>query len=361
MEEKKTGPEIEALTQKVIAAEERRFLALERQVYYDVGNLTAPYRIELEEAPEPQLSSGGSGEVIFQPELACLCGSDLPFFAGSDEWPIEAGHSLHEMIGRVVATNGQRWKTGERVLCVPLLQIGLRERFVISEDRCVPIDPRRSDEEAVLAQPLGTALFAIKKLPPLLDLDVAIVGQGPMGQLFNLCVKALGARQVIGIDKRESRLATSVKTGATATICNAAVDSVARVQELTGGKGADIVIEAVGHRDQQFNLCIDLVAYGGRILYFGVPPPAIDGLRWRDLFFKNGTVHTSVNPDFRRDFPLAMQWIAEGRIDVRPLITHRCKLSEIQTAFETFSEKRDGAIKVFVEFPAYSTGMEKTS
>ena len=317
------------------------------------GQFTAPHRIDLVEAPEPQLTAGGSGEIIFEPELTCLCGSDTPYFTWSGEWPIRLGHSLHEMIGRVVATNGQRWKVGDRVLCVPPEQNGLWERYTVSENQCVAIDPRCSDSEAVLAQPLGTAIFALKKLPTLVDLDVAIVGQGPMGQLFNMSVKALGARQVIGIDKLESRLKTSAKTGATATICNAVESPVAKVKELTGGKGPDIVIEAVGHAEQQFNLCIELLGYGGRILYFGVAPEIINGLRWRDLIFKNGTVHTSINPDFRRDFPLAMQWIAERRVDVNPLVTHTYKLAEIQTAFETFRDRRDGAIKVFVEFPAY--------
>ncbi len=317
-----------------------------------VGQFTAPHRIDLVEAPEPQLTAGGSGEVIFEPELTCLCGSDVPYFTWSGEWPIELGHSLHEMIGRITATNGQRWKVGQRVLCVPTAQNGLRERFLVSEEQCVAIDPRCSDEQAVLAQPLGTAIFALKKLPTLLDLNVVIVGQGPMGQLFNMSVKNLGAKQVIGIDLLESRLKTSVKTGATTTICNSTEDPVARVKELTDGKGADIVIEAVGHAEQQFNLSIELLGYGGKILYFGVPPEIINGIRWRDLVFKNGSVFTSIGPDFRRDFPLAMRWIAERRVDVMPLVTHTYKLSEMQTAFETFRDRRDGAIKVFVEFPA---------
>ena len=142
------------------------------------GQFTAPHRIDLVEAPEPKLTPGDSGEIIFEPELTCLCGSDTPYFTWSGEWPIRLGHSLHEMIGRVVATNGTRWKVGDRVLCVPPEQNGLWERDTLSEDRCVAIDPRCSDQEAVLAQPLGTALFALKKLPTLVDLDVAIVGQG---------------------------------------------------------------------------------------------------------------------------------------------------------------------------------------
>jgi len=317
------------------------------------GQFTAPHRIDLVEVPEPQLTPGGSGEIIFQPELTCLCGSDTPYFTWSGEWPIELGHSLHEMIGTVMATNGTRWKVGDKVLCVPTAQNGLWERYVVTEEQCVAIDPRCTDEEAVLAQPLGTAIFALKKLPTLLDLDVVIVGQGPMGQLFNSCCKMMGARQVIGIDKLESRLKTSWKTGVTATICNATESPLEKVKELTDGKGADLVIEAVGHSEQQFNLCIELLGYGGRILYFGVAPEIINGLRWRDLIFKNGSVYTSIGPSFRRDFPLAMQWIAEKRIDVKPLVTHTFKLADIQTAFETFRDRRDGAIKVFVEFPAY--------
>jgi threonine dehydrogenase-like Zn-dependent dehydrogenase len=104
------------------------------------------------------------------------------------------------------------------------------------------------------------------------------------------------------------------------------------------------------------NTCISLVKHSGRILYFGVPPEQIDGVAWRQLFYKNATVHTSVNPDFGRDFPLAMRWLAEGRLDLRPLITHKFPLSQIQLAFETFRDRTDGAQKVLVEFPANRQG-----
>ena len=72
------------------------------------GELYAPGKIRLIEVPEPKLAptppDGVSGQIIFQPETTCLCGSDLPYFNGWDEWPIEQGHSLHEMIGTVTAT-----------------------------------------------------------------------------------------------------------------------------------------------------------------------------------------------------------------------------------------------------------------
>ena len=324
-----------------------------------VGDMYAPGKVRLIERPEPVLPvvppNGCSGQIVFQPETTCLCGSDLPFFTGSGELPVELGHSLHEMIGTVLATNGKKWKPGERVLAVPVGQVGLQERFLLDENRAVTIATDIPEEHALMAQPLGTAIYAMKKLKTLLDLDVVIVGQGPMGQLMNACARNLGAREIIGIDKLESRLKTSPKMGATHTICNATADPVAEVQRILDGRLADVVIEMVGHADQAFNLCIDLSRRLGTILYFGVPGPSVDGLRWRDLFRKNITVHTSVNPDFDRDFPLAMRWIREGRINVAPLITHHYKLSELQTAFETFRDRKDGAIKVIVDFPAKKT------
>lgn len=320
------------------------------------GDMYAPGKIRLIDVPEPRLEAappdGVSGQIIFQPETTCLCGSDLPYFNGWDEWPIEVGHSLHEMIGTVTATNGTRWKAGDRVLAVPVGQQGLSERFVLDENRAITIATNMPEEQALMAQPLGTAIFALKKLPNILDLDVAVVGQGPMGQLMNASLRSMGARHVIGIDLLESRLKVSPKMGATATVCNSKEEPVEAVQRILGGSLPDIVIECVGHADQQFNLCIDLCKQAGRMLFFGVPPQFINGLRWRDLFVKNVTVHTSVNPDFRRDFPLAMRWIEEGRIDVAPIITHRFPLARLQEAFELFRDRRDGAIKVIVDFPA---------
>ena len=74
------------------------------------------------------LNGNGDGEILFQPELACLCGSDLLFFDGDfPEHQAEIGQSLHEMIGRVVETNGSKFKTGDRVLCVPVDHFGFYE------------------------------------------------------------------------------------------------------------------------------------------------------------------------------------------------------------------------------------------
>ena len=315
------------------------------------GQITQRRQIELIDHPEPV--PGKSGEVVFQPEIACLCGSDIPFFAGKHpEYPLQVGLSLHEMVGTVLWADGSRFREGQKVLAVPTNHVGIFERFVIAENFVVPLDLRRPLEEMIVSQPLGTVLYGLRMLPNLLGWNVVVVGQGPIGQLFCGALRNLGAKQIIGIDRIASRLSLSQRMGATAVINVEQEDPIAAVADLTGGTMADLVIEAVGHEHQALNLCIDLCRRQGRIHYFGVPPQRIDGIRWRDLITRNLAMTTSMGPDFGRDFPLAMQWIGEGRIDVRPLVTHSFPLSEIQTAFETFSDRKDGACKVLIRFPA---------
>ncbi len=323
------------------------------------GHLVSRRRIELSQIEEPQLPSADvlPGQILFQPEMTCLCGSDLPFFDSDYEghpikYPQPFGMSLHEMVGTVVDTNGKRWKSGTRVLAVPERQLGLFERFVLSEERVVALDPRLTDEMAMLAQPFGTVVFALKKLPNMIDRDVVVLGQGPIGQMFTTGVRNLGARRIIGIDPVESRLKLSRTMGATDTICAKGKDAVEQVREILNGELPEVVIEAVGHRDQALNDAFQLTRPFGQILYFGVPPMPLDGVDLKAAMLKNLVISTSLHPDFERTFPLAMQWIAEGRVNLKPLITHRFPLAEIQQAFDTFRDRIDGAQKVLVEFPS---------
>ncbi len=319
------------------------------------GQIFAPRQIRLVDVPEPAAppvrADTGAGEILFQPELGSLCGSDLLYFeADYPEFQPGPGHSLHEVIGTILEATGERFRVGDRVLCVPQDQAGLCERFWVSEERAIPLDPRPPEEHAVLAQPLGTVLYALRKLPSVLDLDVAVVGQGPIGQLFCAALRNLGARRIFAIDRLGSRLQTSPKMGATDVIEVGAEDPVEAIHRATDGAMPHLVVEAIGHREQQLNLCIELCRPEGRILAFGALPERVDGVRWGRLYRKNLTVQASVDPDFGRDFPLAMRWIAEGRIDVSPLLTHRFGLPDVQLAFDTFFERRDGALKVLIDF-----------
>ncbi len=323
------------------------------------GDIYEPGKIRLIETPEPEFSSDGisgtSPLVLFEPHLGCLCGSDLPFLMmnPASEFEVKRGHSLHEMIGQIVATTGSRFSVGTQVLCVPDEQRGLSERFCISESRFVAIAPGLSDEQAVLAQPLGTVICALRKLGPLLDLNIAIIGQGPIGQLFCSALSGAGARRIIAIDRLPDRLAVSARMGATDIIDAKAQDPVDALSQATNGALADLVILAVNQLDDDsaFHIALDLSRAHGRILLFGLPQERVPNFNWHKLQRKNLSLLTSIEPSFTHDFPLAMQWIAQGRIDVRPLITHHFPLSNIQNAFDIFGGRLEGALKVFIEFP----------
>ncbi|MBT4012060.1 MAG: zinc-binding dehydrogenase [Planctomycetaceae bacterium] len=317
----------------------------------------APRQIRMIDVEEPTLVNSAGGDIIFQPELACLCGSDLLYFeADNESYEPVVGHSLHELIGTVVDTNGEKFKIGDRVLCVPVNQEGLQERFVVTENQAIYVDPRPDEREALLAQPLGTVLFALRRLPNIVDQNVVVVGQGPMGQLWNCALSQLGARRVIGLDLNADRLKVSPEMGATDTLQVSleknAEDIAAGVRSILGGESPDLVIECVGHREQRANLCFEICRKAGTVFFFGVPPKHVENFDLHKMFFKNQTLVTSVGPDFTKDFPLAMRWIAEGRVNVAPIITHHMQLAQIQEAFDLFSTRQDKALKVFLDFPA---------
>jgi threonine dehydrogenase-like Zn-dependent dehydrogenase len=140
--------------------------------------------------------------------------------------------------------------------------------------------------------------------------------------------------------------------GATDVVDSSEVDPEEAVMSLTDGAGADLVIEVVGHTEQVLNLCVDLCRVDGTILFFGVPMTLIDQIEWRKLFWRRQNIVTSVGPDFRTDFPLAMQWIAEKRMDVSPLITHRYPLADVQRAFDQYHARGDEGLKILLDFPS---------
>jgi threonine dehydrogenase-like Zn-dependent dehydrogenase len=327
------------------------------------GHLTQRRTVELIEADEPHLPSASErpGQIIFQPELTCLCGSDLPFFDGDFEgheiqYPQPVGMSLHEMVGTVVDTNGTRWKPGTRVLAVPELQLGLFERFVLDESRAITLDPRLPDEIALMAQPFGTVVWALQKLPNMIDKDVVVLGLGPIGQMFIAGLRNMGARHIIGIDPIQDRVDLATTMGATETICAQGGDAVEQVQSILNGELPSVVVEAVGHRVQAFDQAVQLCCDHGDILFFGVPPIPTPAIDLRAAMWKNARILTSIHPSFERSFPLAMRWLGEGRVDLSPLLTHRFPLAEIQQAFDLFRDRKDGAIKVLVEFPELKNG-----
>lgn len=314
------------------------------------AQITARGRIDLVDLPD--LGAPRDGEVIFQAETGCLCGSDIPFFSEMQTaYPQPLGLSLHEIVGRVTATSSASFHVGDRVLAMPPNLLGCSEQLCLREDRFVPIDEGLSNEDAVVSQPTATVLSALSTIPTVVGLTVVVVGQGPIGLLFDSCLSHLGAARIVGVDVHESRVARACEFGATDVFVardTGGRDAVAHVAELTRGLMADLVVEAVGHEEQQFNLAAALTRDKGRVLFFGIPPDRIDAIAFESVVRKSLTIYTSVPDDLRPFVRIAQRAITQGRIHPSRLITHRFPFAQIQQAFETYRDRQ--GLKVLIDF-----------
>jgi threonine dehydrogenase-like Zn-dependent dehydrogenase len=316
------------------------------------AQITARGKIELVDAATPGAPT--PGQVVVTAETGCLCGSDIPFFSEAQtSYPLRPGLSLHEIVGHVTATASPAFKPGDRVLAMPRGLMGCAEQLLLDEARLVPIDEALSNDAAVLSQPMATVLSALSTIPNVAGLTVAVLGQGPIGLLFDACLSGLGAARIIGIDAREARVSRSCEFGATDVFVTrepGGRDAIDHVAQLTGGVMADLVVEAVGHEEQQFNLATALARDKGRVLYFGIPPDKDVGVTFEPVVRKSLTIHTSVPEDLRPFVRIAQRMITRGRIDPARLITHRFPFTQVQQAFETYRDRRDGALKVLIDF-----------
>ena len=318
------------------------------------GQIVARHQIEIVSVPDLSIADQRTGTLLVKPYRGAICGSDIPYFTlQHPSYPLPLGQSLHECIGFVVDSKSSRFKEGDEVLSVPIGQTGLAEYFISNDQLTVHLSPSDRPSEMLMSQPLGTVIWACRKLGNLVHQNVVVFGQGPMGQVFNRFVSNLGAKTIIAIDLLPYRLEVSKKMHATHTIDVSKENLVEKVREITNGQMADLVIEVVGHQTHTINTCIDLVKRNGTILAFGVPDELVyEHFSYGDLFRQNIRLISSVIPDAQADYPLAMDMIAQNRIDVAPILTHHLSFDEAQYGFELFTFRQEEAIKVILDFEA---------
>ena len=317
------------------------------------AQLIAPKRFEIVDVPAPNLGPQSLGAIIVKVELAGICGSDIPTFAYEHpptEYPMPPGLSSHECIGVISASRSPRLKEGDPVIAIPEESNGLAEYFLTTEGRTVPLLPVPKKEELLLSQPLGTVLWACRKLPNMLLKDIVVMGQGPMGLLMTQVLSNLGAKTVVALDKLDYRLQVSKQMHATHTVNVDKEDAVELVREVTEGRMADLVVEIVGHQQETLNQCLHLVKRGGTILAFGVPDDEVYRFDFGRFYRQNLTLIGSVGPEFQNDIPLAMDMIVQGRVNVSPIISHKLPFDRVQRGFEIFTRQTDGAIKVVLNY-----------
>ena len=174
---------------------------------------------------------------------------------------------------------------------------------------------------------------------------VAIVGSGPIGLAALLTAQLYSPSRIIMIDLDDNRLAVGKRFGASDTINSAGGDAAAQVMALTGGRGVDTAIEAVGV-PATFKLCEDIVAPGGTIANIGVHGKKVE-LHLERLWSHNVTITTRLVDS--ASIPMLLKIVQSRRIDAAQLITHRFAFAEMLAAYDTFSAaSQTRALKVIV-------------
>ena len=175
---------------------------------------------------------------------------------------------------------------------------------------------------------------------------IAIIGAGPIGLAALLTSQLYSPAQIILIDLDDNRLEVAKRLGATATIKNADGRARERVMELTGDRGVDTVIEAVG-LPATFELCQEIVAPGGTIANIGVHGTKVD-LHLESLWDRNITITTRLVDTIST--PMLIHVLQSHKLDPKLLITHRFKLDQIVDAYDTFADAaKTRALKVLIE------------
>ncbi|KQQ07373.1 zinc-dependent alcohol dehydrogenase family protein [Rathayibacter sp. Leaf296] len=336
--------------------------------------------IRLEEVPEPTLSTGR--DAIVRVTAACVCGSDLWPYRGVT--PTKEAHRIgHEFVGVIesvgddvrdisvgdfviapfyvcdgtcancangVSTScltGGWWGAevgeegfadgaqGEKVR-VPLADGTL---FRVGTDP----DPKLIPSLLTLADVMGTGHHAAVSAGVTAGSTVAVVGDGAVGLCAVLAAKRLGATTIIAMSRHESRQALATRFGATHIVETRGDEGVARVKELTGGIGADCVLECVGTKESM-QQALDSARPGGMVGYVGVPNGGPE-LPVRQMFGSNVGVNGGVAP-VRGYMEELLPDVLSGAIEPGLVFDLELPLDEIAEAYAAMDERR--AIKTLV-------------
>jgi len=336
-----------------------------------------PGKKAFEDRPKPKLEA--PGDAVVKITRTTICGTDLHILKG-DVATCKPGRILgHEGVGVVhsVGAGVTAFKPGDRVLISCISACGKCEycrrgmyshcttggwilgneidgtqaeyvRTPHADTSLYPI-PDGADEEALVMLsdilPTGFECGVLNgKVAP--GSTVAIVGAGPIGLAALLTAQFYAPAEIVMIDLDDNRLEVARRFGATHSINSSDGKALDEVKALTGGRGVDTAIEAVGV-PATFLLCEELVAPGGVIANVGVHGTKVD-LHLETLWSRNITITTRLVDTVTT--PMLLKTVQSRKIDPKRLITHRFRLSHILEAYDTFGRAAETrALKVIIE------------
>ena len=334
----------------------------------------APVEVVTITIPDP-----GPGEVVVRVQACGVCHTDLHYREGgiNDEFPFLLGHEAAGVVDevgdgvesvavgdfvilnwRAVCGQCRACKRGRPQYCfatfnasqkmtlddgtelTPALGIGaFADKTLVHAGQCTKVDP--SADPAVVGL-LGCGVMAglgaaVNTGNVSRGDSVAVIGCGGVGDAAIMGARLVGANTIIAIDRDPRKLEWARELGATHTIDATAADTVQAVQELTGGFGADVVIDAVGRPEtwQQAFYARDLA---GTVVLVGVPTPDMRlDMPLIDFFGRGGSLKSSWYGDClpERDFPMLVDLYQQGRLPLDKFVSERVKLGEVEDAFGT--------------------------
>ncbi len=339
----------------------------------------APGKIELQDRPVPPF---GPTDALLRVTTTTICGTDVHILKG--EYPIAAGRIVgHEPVG-VIAALGESvtgYEIGQRVITGAITPCGQCESCLGGQssqcggkamggwklgntiDGCQAEFVRIPDAMANLAAvPDGLTDEQILMCPDIMSTGfsgaegghvrigdtVAVFAQGPIGLCATAGASLTGASRIFAVESVAARAAISRQLGAEIVIDQTAEDPVAAIMRLTGGRGVDVAIEALGTQET-FEMCLSVLKPGGTLSSLGVYSGKLTmSLEAFHAGLADISIVSTLCPGGKERMRRLLAVVSSARIDLRALVTHRFTLDQIEEAYDLFAHQRDGVIKVAI-------------
>ncbi len=328
------------------------------------------WQMPLREVPIPEPTAE---EVNVKVERVGVCGSDVHGYKGTTgrrKPPIIMGHEFSGTIA-AVGKEVREFQVGDRVVVAPLLTCGscdncragfpnqcqnrsglgvnlngaYAEYVLVPQKMLFRLPAEMSWEQGALVEPLAVSMHAVNLTPIRLLDPVVILGAGTIGLLTILAAKMKGAGKIIVTDVSEHRLEFARRLGADVIINPSQEDAVEVVKAHTGGKGAPIVIEAVGITATTKQSLL-MVRNGGTVVWIGNSDPEVT-INMQQIVTRELTVQGAYG--FNDEFALSIEAIRSGRIDPTRLIEHRATLAEGTQIIDDLARGKADWIKVMLK------------
>lgn len=329
------------------------------------------------EVPLPAIEK--KTDVLIRMKTLGVCGSDIHYYVsgkiGSQvvQYPFAVGHEgagQVEAIGEGVSSV----KPGDRIAIEPAMPCwdcdqcnagrphtcrnlkflgcpgqaegSLSEYIVMPETSCIKIPDVMSYDQAAISEPLAIGVYAVKQSIPLEGAKVGIFGFGPIGMSVLLPALAMGAKEIYVTDKIDKRLEIARGTGATLTANPDKEDVVKKIEDAVP-ELLDVVFECCGEQDAIDN-AVDLLKPGGKLMVIGIP----EFERWSFPVDKSRHKELCIQNVRRQNEALqpALDLMAEGKVSVDAMATHRFKFEDSKKAFDLVAGYKDGVMKAMIDF-----------